>query len=317
MIVWVHEALASGSGVAEHDSGNSYSRVFDVLTDTYDDNAATVANATDPSSGLSIPAPYSYFSKGNDADYNSIVTRIVPDRDTRMPLLWHVRVEYTVLRANTSDGQWPAGTITFDTTPTLPAIRTWPIAVLEAVNQDINGKLITNSAGQKVTPTPEDVRYLTAIEIQWRIRTYNFDDWEPFADSTNAAPVWGRDPGTLLMIGLPSATRKVDQIGTYWEIRCEFHWDKRGWGIKVEDNGKRRLATDSGAPPSASEPATGLVDILDNHGKPIEEDWPLDGKGQPLELGKSVVWLDYVVKEPRDWTPLNLPTLNITWGTPA
>lgn len=310
-ILWVHEALTSGTGVAEHDAGNSYVRVFDVLTDSYDDNAATVANATDPSSGLSIPAPYSYFSKGNDSDYGSIVTRIVPDRDARYPYLWHVRVEYTVLRANTSDGQWPGGTLNI--TYALPTVRIWPIAVTEILDKDVNGNRIANKAGQPFKPRPEDVRYIKAVEIGWYIRTYTFSQWEPYEDSTNAAAVWGCPVGTVLMIGPPSATRKVDNIGTYYEIRAEFHYDKRGWKRSFLNAGKFRVAADNGDPPSASTPATGVVPITDNFGMPVDEDRPLDNDGQPLAQGAASIWLDYTVKQAADWGPMNLPALNITF----
>lgn len=310
-ILWVHEALPSGAGVAEHDAGNSYTRVFDVLTDDFDDNAITVANAVDPSTGLAIPSPYQYFDKGHDADYWSVVTRISPERDARYALLWHVTVQYTVIAANTSDGKWPSGLI--DITYRLPDVRIWGIAVAEVMEKDVYGNPIVNSAGMPFSPRPEDIRYIKAIEITTWLRTYNLTAWAPYEDSTNAFRVWGCDPETLLMAGPPSGTRKVDRLGTYYEIKAEFHWDPDGWDKEYEDRGRVQLANDHGTPPSPSDPATGTVPITDNAGIPVNEEVPLDGNGQPLALGQPRVYRKYTLKGPADWTALNLPPLNVTF----
>lgn len=310
-IVWVHEALPSGSGSADHETGNTHVRVFDVLTDSYDDNDITVAYAVDPTTGLTIPAPYSYYQKGNDTDYGSVVTKIVPERDDEWPKLWHVRVTYTVVRANTSNGQWPAGTL--DITFRLPNIRIWGIPTTEVLKEDIHGNPVLNSAGQLYQPRPEDIYYIKAIEITSWIRTYDLDDWEPYEDSTNAVKLWGRDPGTLLMVGPPSGTRKVDSIGTYWEIRGEFHYNKNGWKKRVPDMGTVKLVNANGTQPSASDPASGTMPITDQAGLRVSEDVPLDGNGQPLAHGQPWVIKEWEVKKPADWTALNMPELNIVW----
>lgn len=311
-IVWVHEAPGSGTGVGTHDSGSRYTRVFDVLSDSYDDNAITIHSATDPVTSLSIPSPYSYFSKGNDADYGAVVTEIAAERDQRYPLLWHVRVEYTVLRANTSDGQWPGGTITSYIDHILPDIRIWSIPITEVLDRDVNGDQIANKAGDPFEPRPEDVRYITAIEVKWYNRTYDIGFWETYADSTNAASVWGRDPDTLLMIGAPSGNRKVDLIGTYYEIKGEFHWNKEGWKREFLNAGRNRLARDGGTPSSPAA-ANGKVPILDQWGIPVRQPVPLDNDGQPLALGLPLIWLEYTIKDSRDWGPMNLPPLNVTF----
>jgi hypothetical protein len=310
-ILWVHEALSSGSGVGEHDGGNSYTRVFDVLTDDFDDNAITVSAATDPSTGLAIPSPYDYFDKGNDTDYQSVVTRISPERDARYALLWHVTVEYTVIAANTSDGKWPSGVLNI--IYRLPEIRIWGIAIAELMEKDINGNPIANSAGMPFDPPPEDVRYIKAIEITTWIRTYNLAAWAPYEDSTNATSVWGCDPETVLMVGPPSGTRKVDRVGTYYEIKAEFHWDPKGWDIEREDRGRVQLANDHGTAPSPSDPATGTVPITDNAGIAVNEEVPLDGNGRKLVFGQARVYKKYTIKGPADWTALSLPSLNVTF----
>jgi len=314
-IVFVHEALVSGEGEATHDSGNKYVRVFDVLTDSYDDNAITVANAVDPETSLAIPAPYSYFTKGNDTDYGSIVTRIRPERSRRLPKLWHVTVEYTVIRPNTSNGQWPVGTVTFDVTLRLPGIRIWGIPVAEVLNEDINGDPVVNSAGQLYQPRPEDIYYRKAVEITWWCRTYDFDDWDTYEDSTNNAVVWGCAAGTLLMQGPPNGVRNVDTIGTYYEMRTEIHYDKKGWKKRIPDMGRKKLVNANLTPPSPSDPATGVMPIDDEAGLPVTEDVPLDGNGQPLALGQPWVIDEVAVKAEVDWAGLGLPALNITFSS--
>lgn len=306
-IVWVREALASGTGEGSFESGNTYTRMFDVLTDSYDDNAITVASAS--AGGVAIPTPFSYFSKGNDYDYGSVVTRIRPDRDERFPLLWHVTVEYTVIRPSSGDAL-PAGT--FDITYQLPNIRIWGIPVLEVINKDVNGKPVQNSAGERLKPLPEDVRYITAIEITSWMRAYNADYWAQYANSVNADTIWGRKPKTLLMIGPPNGTRKVDRIGTYWEVRLEIHWDERGWDKEYEDRGRVRLARPDGSVPTSPSVASGTVPITGLAGE-VDEAVPLDGQGQPLAFGLPLVYLKFTLKESRAWAPLNLPPLNITW----
>lgn len=305
-IVWVHEALSSGGGVGTHDAGNRYTRVFDVLSDEYDDNAITIASAVDPSTSLAIPAPYSYFAKGHDADYGAIVTEIAPERDQRHPLLWHVRVEYTVIRPNTLDGQWPAGTITDYINLILPDIRIWSIPVMELIDRDVNDNPLVNKAGDPFEPRPEDVRYITAIEVKWYNRTYDMNFWETYADSTNAATVWGREPNTLLMIGMPAGNRKVDRNGTYYEIKGEFHWNKKGWKRTFLNAGRNELA-----------PINTIdykkIPICDDAGVPVRQPWPLDNAGAKLPTSAEVIWLEFTVKEPRDWGPLNLPPLNVTF----
>lgn len=307
-IIWVHEALASGSGVGEHDSGGTYVRVFDVLTDSYNDNAITVAAANDGT--LAIPAAYSYFSKGNDTDYNSVCTKIAPERDDRFPLLWHVRVEYTVLKTEGTSGL-PAGTI--DITYRLPDIRIWGIPVTEVVSQDIYGNWICNSAGDKYTPLPEDIFYIKAFEISYAIRTYNLDFWAAYEDTVNADTIWGRGFGTLLMVGPPSGTRKIDKVGTYWEIRLEIHYNPKGWTKRILDAGKNRLVTAAGGTPSTGTPATGRMPITDQAGKPVTDDVPLDGNGQPLGLNQPWVVKGWYIKQPVSWASLGLPTINVLW----
>lgn len=308
-ILWVHEALSSGSGSGEHDSGNRYTRVFDVLSDSYADNAYTIANADDGT--LAIPAPYTHFAKGNDTDYTSIVTRITPERDDRYPLLWHVRVEYTVLRGTGPSGEWPAGTT--DETGRLPDIRIWGIPVAEIVARDINDTPIANSAGDQYTPLPEDIYYIKAFEISFPLRTYDLDWWEKYEDSVNADMIWGREPGTLLMAGPPSGNRKVNEVGTYYEVRIEIQYNRKGWKKRIPDMGKHRLVTAAGGTPSTNTPAAGRMPITDQAGRPVMDDVPLDGHGQPLGLNQAWVIKEWAVKIPMAWGPLNLPALNVTW----
>lgn len=307
-IVWVHEAQESGRGEGSYESGSSYTRVFDVLTNSYDDNAITVANANDGS--LAIPQAFAYFTKGNDTDYGSVVTRRSAERDDQYPLLWHVTVEYTVVRS--TDGEpLPGGT--FDITYQLPNVRIWGIPITEVMRKDVNGNPIQNSAGVPFKPLPEDIRYITAIEVTSWVRNYNVDFWAPYADSVNADTIWSRAPGTLLMVGPPNGNRKVDGIGTYWEVRVEVHWDKNGWAKEYEDRGRAKLVNDFGTEPSPSDPAAGTAPITDIAGIPVDEDVPLNGQGQPLAFGQPRVYLPFTIKESRAWAPLNLPPLNILW----
>lgn len=307
-ITWVREALASGAGEGSLDSGNRYRRVFDVLSDSYNDNALTVSTAS--AGGVSIPSPLDYFSKGNDTDYGSVVTRITPERDDRYPLLWHVTVEYTVIRPSTGDAL-PGGT--FDITYALPDIRIWGIPVMEVVSEDVNGNPVQNSAGAPFNPRPEDVRYIKAVEVTSWIRAYNMDFWSGYEDTVNADRIWGRDPKTLLMAGPPNATRKVDGIGTYWEVRLEIHWDPRGWDREFEDRGRVKLVNSFGTEPSPSDPAVGVAPLSDQAGYPADEDVPLDGHGQPLAFGLPRVFRTFTIKQSKAWAPLNLPALDVTW----
>ena len=307
-IVWVHEAQESGRGEGSYESGSSYTRVFDVLTDSYDDNAITVANADDGS--IAIPEAFAYFTKGNDTDYGSVVTRRSAERDDQYPLLWHVTVEYTVVRS--TDGEpLPGGT--FDVTYQLPNIRIWGIPVVEIVRKDVNGNPVENSAGVPFNPLPEDVVYHKAIEITSWVRVYNMDFWSLYEDTTNADYVWGRAPGTLLMVGPPNATRKVDGIGTYWEVRLEIHWNPKGWDKEYLDQGRVKLVNEFGTEPSPSDPAAGVAPITDMSGLPMDQDVPLDGNGQPLAQGAERVYRTFTLKEARAWAPIGLPALNIIW----
>ena len=307
-ILWVREALESGRGEGSFESGSSYTRVFDVLSDSYDDNAITVVNADD--GNIAIPGPFEYFTKGNDTDYGSVVTRRSAERDSQYPLLWHVTVEYTVVRS--ADGEpLPGGT--FDITYQLPTVRIWGIPIAEVMRKDVDDKPIENSAHVPFNPLPEDVRYITAIEVTSWLRAYDMDLWAPYADSVNTDIIWGRDPGTLLMVGPPHGTRKVDGIGTYWEIRLEIHWDERGWDLELEDRGRAKLVNSSGGEPTSPSVAAGTAPITDIAGIPVDEDVPLNGQGQPLAFGEDRVYLPFTVKESKSWAVLGLPDINIIW----
>lgn len=308
-ITWVHEALASGSGKGSHDSGNQYVRLFDVMTDDYADNALTVANADDGTTA--IPKAYSHFQKGNDTDYTAVVTEIAPERDARLPLLWHVRVVYTVLQNTAEGGTFPGGSLNVNVI--LPSIRIWGIPIKEVLREDVTGKPFANSAGELFTPLPEDVYYIRGIEITWWAREYQLGGWEAYEDSTNAETIWGCYAGTLLMVGPPKGTRKVDTYGTYWELRTEIHYNKRGWTKKLADMGTVKLVTASGEPPSASAEATGVMPITDQAGRAVGSPTPLDGEGQPLAQDAPWVIKEWDVKLPASWTALNLPPLNVTF----
>ncbi len=312
-IIWVHEALDSGGGRWEHQAGNRYVRTFDVLTDSFDDNELTVETAVDPNTGLGIPARFSYFEKGNDADYGAVAVRIVPERSKRYAKLWHVSVEYEWMRANTSSGQWPAGTI--DVTARVPSVRVRGIPIKEVLYSDINGDAIANSASQPFNPRPEGVRYILAIEVTSWIRKYELAAWASYGDTTNAGAVWGFAPETVLMVGAPHAVRKVDQIGTYYELRAEFHWNSRGWKLQLEDRGTVRLVDAQGNTPTSGSAgqAVGSAPIHNEDGTRVERDVWLDGNGQKLPLGQPRVWMWYTVKEPKNWSALMLPELNVVW----
>jgi len=311
-IVWVHENLMSGGGEGSLEGGNKYVRIFDVLSDSVDDNALTIASADD--GNLAIPEPLAYFVKGNDTDYGSVVTGIQPERDLEYYLLWHVTVTYTVVRRD-GGGNFPAGLLQWDITYQFPDIRVWGVPVVEVITKDINDAPIENSAEQPFSPRPEDIRYIKAFEVTSWVRTYDMALWEPFEDSTNATTIWNCAANTLLMVGPPGGPRKFDNIGTYWEMRVEFHYDPRGWELELEDRGRAKLVDASGLVPtsgSAGAPV-GTVPIEDRAGLRVIDDVPLDGTGQPLAHGLPRVWRQYTVKKPKNWAAMNLPALNFTW----
>ena len=310
-IVWVREDPESGGGDADIE-GRSYERIFLVLTDTVADGPKTVSEAVDPVSGLAVPGAFTVFAKGNETDYGAVCTKQRCQRNRQNPKLWRVTCTFTMLRSES--GTWPGGSI--DLTFALPGVRMWWVGYQEAIDKDIHGAPIVNSAGQPFKPREEVTRYRLAIEVTRAVRSYSPATWAAYGGAVNADSAWGMPPGTLLMVAPPGGNRRVDQIGTYYEIRMEIHVNPDGWKRERLDQGTHRLATADGGIPSHSTPAAGVGWITDATGAPVAHDVLLDGAGLPLEItnpGGSPVTLEFEVYHPMPFAPLNLPSLNIAW----
>ena len=173
----------------------------------------------------------------------------------------------------------------------------------EPIDRDINGKAITNSAGE----TPDPAMTEEVHDLVLRIGR-NEDHYDPllahaYSGAINSDWFFGFKPGFVkcAFIKAPRA-RAADLI--YYRVQYELHFRLRpaipgvpeiGWVRRFLDEGLRTRAAD------------GTVTVIkDSEGNQLSQPSLLNGFGQLLADGADAVFLQYQTRRQLPFSVLNL-----------
>lgn len=174
-----------------------------------------------------------------------------------------------------------------------PAEVRWSwVSSTEQVDVDVDGKAITNSAGQPFDP-PLSEEFLDPLLtiVKNEIR----DDLAlriKYAMAINSDAFYGGAPGEVRCNGI-EAEQLRDWFNVWWRKTYTFQFRSGGekaWQRRVLDQGCKKLVTDAAGVQT-------LAAILDADGREITSPVKLDGKGGVLAEGRKAVALQFKTKK--------------------
>ena len=226
-----------------------------------------------------------------DSPHPSDPTLKVTHKEARRigPCVWHVFVHYGPIVIGGGDVvDWPGGG------GVIPVewVESWGFVVSQVeVDEDVDGKAITNSAGLGFDPPLTREQYDLVLVIERNERRFSEVEAVNYAHAVNDDLFRGHPPGTCRLV---RTAQRIERV--YFRVRNEVRIRKKGWWRRVPDRGLRQL----------SAAGDEFVNIKDKHGHDITTPVPLDGKGRPLAVGAEVIWLDFKVYDQLPFGKFNL-----------
>jgi hypothetical protein len=263
-----------------------YTRKFFVLTDTANDGPLTVRIA----SGIPrLTTPY--VEPNGVTDLGSICVNIRTEQRADNPFLWDVTCEYS------SESERP------DRMQDNPIARPtdisgdWETFQVPVVNDVVNGNLVGNSAGQAFQPffMKDQSRFILTMERNEL--NPDFVGLSLYADKINNDVFFGYDPLTVKC--RPIRWRRMFENGLYYfRMTYQFAIRQETWLLQCLDQGKAvRKAPNNNT----------LLAVVDDQGKAVSNDVPLNGQGGLLQFGQEPVVLTFNQYLAVPFANLNLP----------
>jgi len=170
---------------------------------------------------------------------------------------------------------------------------------------DLNGKRITNSAGEPLQVEREMlVPVISMIRMEY---TNPLLRQALFMDRVNSRPMWGQPPGQIYMRKIaPGTTVSYGDNYAVWTVNYEvaINLEGTGWQWELLDAGRNVIsekAVPGGNRIIKQEP------ILDATGAAVTDPQLLDGHGKLLPEGADPVYLYYDQRYIADLRDLRLP----------
>lgn len=273
-------------------SGNrSYTRTFDVLTDDRNTAQKEVRDAA------GVPRVGDVYPD----DLGATATRVSVEQDPGIFLLWRVTVEYETVTGNQNQAAEDEDPLN------RPAELEWSFAQFTKVaDQDIDGNMITNSAGDPFDPPPEIDDSRPVLRIARNEAGFSAATAVEFMDAVNDDAFFGGQPGQVKVANI-SAVRQFENGIPFWRVVYEFHFRREGWSLQILDRGYRILV--GGVP----EP---VVEDVKNPGggtetfQEVREPILLNGAGLPKPSTPPPspgVYLSFDVYKTKTFAVLGLP----------
>jgi hypothetical protein len=284
------EKLLEAEGDLDYLGRFTAKEVFKVVSSNRTDTPAVILTA------VGLPQPGQTFSSG------TTITWFKGSRAKRVSFLadggtlWHVTVDYGPYDAAEANPPGP---------PTEWPIRyRWEAVEFErpAVS-DVNGDLITNSAGHP-PESPwmvEDARQVLVVQRNELVSTYDPLLADTFKNRLNDATWNGAAALTVKAKPITTGDAVFSQAidDWYFPVLYRFEYKPEGWTAKFVDRGYAELV--SGSPPK-------LRTITDSNGQDLKEPALLNGSGARLTNPSpgNEVYREYDVYFTADFDLLNL-----------
>lgn len=170
---------------------------------------------------------------------------------------------------------------------------------------------VMNSAGVPFDPPPEEPYTIRTVRVSQYVEDFSgemIDYWTNVVNSELVNIAWDWEgyydswkPLQAKIFSISATAELINDFFYVWKYTIEVHINGKGWRKQILDRGTERAAG-SGDPDGkggyislgdikAGQPLTRA--IRDPDGYPTATPVLLDGKGQPLNPGKSPVWLEY------------------------
>lgn len=291
-IVSVGEKKGVRSGSKNELWQRTFTRVFQVITDTPTDGPLAVMEAVDPLTGVAVPAVGASYSTGYEYDDGSFVQSLKAQEVSEDGKQWDVSVEY---------GPYNAGLFPVD-------VISWPFELTvdgqkyeRAITKDVSGNAIVNSAKSPFQEpvTVDDSRTLIKVVRNEPILTYDFTLAELYNDKVNNATWNGYAAKTVKCSGIVPGKAQYDSNTQTWyfAVTYTFEVNRDTWTRNLLDQGFCVL--DSSSPPKQK--AVKGVD-----GQPVSDPVLLDGSGNQLATTGTPVFLSYEVYPAVDFGVFNM-----------
>jgi hypothetical protein len=255
-------------GTQGADWKRTYTRVWQVITDSFNDGPRTVREAL--SVGLGMP-----YATPNESDNGAFVQSLSAECVSDDGLQWEVTVEYGPYQP-LDRPQNP-----LDEQPTIAF--SW--AQFERpCDFDVGGLAILNSAGDSYDPPvmvddPRPILQLVRNEASFDPALVH-----QYRNKVNSTSFFGADPGTVKVANITGHRVKHPDLGYYWEVSYEFA-NNDTWHVFVLEQGMRQLV------PGTSTKKT----ILDTAGTKVTSPWPLAANGTALPVGSTPIFREWIV----------------------
>lgn len=278
-ITEIKETFDGRGGSKDRKGHRHYERVFFAKTNSIKDGAQVIL--TDPL----VPKIGDIYASGNDLDTGAWCSAVRPQQNVEEPSRWTVTVEYT---------SEPGESFGAAEDPLLrPADIAWGFVQFQRlIEKDINGKELTNSAGDPFLPPPTGDQSRPVLSI-----TKNMPFFDPtrltYIDAVNTDFFLGVAAGRWKCSAITSQ-RLLENGRFFWRTAHEFHYSEIGWKLEPLDRGLNKLV------------AGKRERILDN-GLPVVEPVKLDGAGQPLAATAAGVYRSFKIYRELPFAALGLP----------
>lgn len=261
-VVKIREVIAKQGGSLELGPRREYTRVFVVTTDEIKDGPKVVRDALEASAhNIKLGKVY---TAGNDSDPTCHVVSIRPERHGGdEALIWDVIVRYT------ND---PTGVDNPLEEPAEFSIS--PAQFQQAIDQDLDGKPVVNSARQPFDPPVErdDFRVVMVISKNYAATPFGiYPVFNPataieYQDAVNTNTVYGFPPYTFkLSISLRTVT--IESGFQYFQVSFELQGKRDLWyPLRVLNQGYYELVNPSGTSTTFTVDTTNNLILSADHG---------------------------------------------------
>lgn len=156
----------------------------------------------------------------------------------------------------------------------------------EAIDVDLDGAPIVNSAGDPFDPPVTRRKSTGVLTVVRNERTYNDAIASEYRDSVNEFDFFDLAPGTVRFSDISAESSYSASIGEYFVVTYEFEHNPEGWDPSVLDRGLRKLNASTLTREQIliqGSLATSPV-LLDGEGQPLAEDRVASGEAIFLDF---------------------------------
>jgi len=146
----------------------------------------------------------------------------------------------------------------------------------EPIDTDIDGKPITNSAGESYDPPMTDDKHDLLLRIQRNEAAYYPLIADNYKNAVNSDYFWGFEPGKVKCIQFTAKTAISGQFW-YWQVRYAFQMRKDDWQRRIRDEGYRTKTGELNSDGSEK-----YEEITDKNGVKLSQPALLNGEGYRL-----------------------------------